>query len=416
MPDQWWHAFESQALNAHIDTALQDNFSLAAAWDRLNAARAVARRERADLFPDLNLAGSASREIDDDGQDTDQFSLGPTASYEVDLWGRVRAQSKAEDIRALATEESYRTAALTLSADIALTWLRLIEAHTQHDLLNRQIETNKKALEVLRARFGAGQVRSEDILRQKLLIEAVVADKITIEASIEVLEHQLAVLRGEAPQGQVYAMDQTLPDVPPLPDVGVPSTLIQRRPDVREAYYNIKAADQDLAAAIRDRYPRLTVSASYISEAATAGNLFTNWITSLVASVMAPVFDGGERRAEVERARAERTALVNMYGQSVLQAFQEVEDALAREKKQRERIDNLTARLALARDTYEQIKLGYFNGVNEFISMLSAQTELQSLERDLLRAERTLIEYRIGLYRALAGGFETPRETEKQQG
>lgn len=415
LPDFWWVSLNDQSLNNHVRAALENNFSLAAAWERLQAARSLAQRQASNLYPDLDIEGDAARRIDDT-EESDNFSAGPAASYEVDLWGEVRAAAAAEDLRAKASEEAYRTAALSLSADIAITWVRLTEANNQIRLLNSQIATNEKALEVLKARFGAGQVRSEDILRQQLLIESVREEKISVESDKGVLEHLLAVLRGETPQAASFATKPALPKLADLPDTGLSSELINRRPDIRRAELEIAAADKDLAAAIRDQYPSLTLSASYISEAATAGNLFSDWITTLAAGLLAPVFDGGERKAEAARREALRNALINDYGQTVLDAFREVEDALIREQKQRERIQNLQVRLSLARDSYEQIQLGYFNGANEFISVLDAQDELQGIERDYLRARRNLIEFRIALYRALAGGFETPFEKTSGKG
>lgn len=409
-PDLWWTVFEDRGLNAHIAQALEENFTLASAWHRLRAARALARRQAADLYPELDLGASARRQELDDAGRRDTFTVGPQAAYEVDLWGRIRSATEAERLRARASEADYRTAALTLSADIALSWYRLVEADNQINLLKRQIATNEKVLEVLKVRFGAGRVRSEDILRQRLLIEALWNDVITLESQIAVLEHQLAVLRGEAPQGRDFQVAEGLPGLPPRPAAGVPAHLVQRRPDVRAAYYRLQAADQDLAAAIRDQYPSLNLSASYVSEAATASNLFSTWLTGFGATLLAPVFDGGRRQAEIERSEAVRTQRVNEYGQTVLVAFRDVEDALIRENKQRERINNFQARLGLAEDAYEQLRIGYFNGVNDYLAVLSALDELQQLERDLLLARRNLIEFRIALYRALAGGFDTPRD------
>ena len=407
----WWEALNDEKLDQHVQSALENNFSLAAAWERLNAARALARREASDLYPDLDLGGDAGVRIES-GDSDDSFAVGPAASYEIDLWGRIRASAAAEDLRAAASEEAYRTAALTLSSDIALTWIQLIEAQNQLELLSSQIDTNEKVLEILNARFGIGLVRSEDILRQQLLIEALEAEKINVEADLETLEHLLAVLKGEAPQNQIYELSETLPLLPALPDTGVSSEFINRRPDIRAAILQVEAADKDLAAAVRNQYPRISLSASYISEAASASNLFTDWITLLAGSIVAPVLDGGERRAEVSRTEALRNERVQLYAQTTLEAFQEVEDALILEQKQRERIANLEKRLDLAQDTIEQIRTGYLNGANEFISLLSAQVELQDIERDLLLARRNLVAFRISLYRALAGGFETPREQD----
>ena len=414
LPDRWWHSFNSQPLNNHIQYALDNNFSLAAAWKRVEAARAITQRQASALYPDVNLEGAANRTIDD-GREQDRFEVGPTVSYEVDLWGRIRSQAQAERLQAEATEEEYRTAGLTLSADTALTWIRLIEAYEQLQLLQNQMKTNEKALEVLKARFGVGLIRSEDILRQQLSIEAVEDSILLVQNDKQIFENQLAVLRGEPPQGANFKTSETLPHLPPLPDTGLPADLIKRRPDVRQAYYQLAAADATLAAAIRDQYPSLNLSASYVTEAASAGGLFSDWVTSIAASIIAPVFDGGLRQAEVSRAEARKAELLNLYKQTVLEAFQEVEDALVQEETQQKRITNLKSRLDIAKTTYDQIQLGYFNGANEFLSLLTAQNELQQIERDLLTAQRNLIEYRITLYRALAGGFTTQRENNMDE-
>ena len=413
IPDAWWTSFNDPTLNAHINTALNNNFSLAAAAQRLNAARAIAVRERSALFPDIDLGASASRTIDD--SPASRFTFGPEASYEADLWGRIRAGIAAEDLRAKAQEQDYYTAALVLSADIAVTWMRLTEAYQQLALLNEQIEVNEKTLKVLRGRFGIGLVRSEDILRQQLLTESLLEERISVETDVQILEHQLAVLRGEPPQGSIYSPATALPALPPKPQTGLPIDLIQRRPDVQSAYFDIRAADKDLAAALRDRYPRLTLSASYISEAASAGNLFSNWITSIAGALIAPVFDGGERQAEITRSQARRAELLNTYKQTVLEAFQDVEDALTLEEQQLERIENLERRLSIARKTYKQIQTGYFNGVNDYLDTLNTLTDLQRTERDILSARRILIEYRITLYRALSGSFDPVNAPYQQE-
>lgn len=405
--DAWWQVLGDEKLDFHIQSALDGNFSLVAAWERLNAARALAQRESSDLYPNLDLNASASRNTEDD---ENLLSLGLAASYEIDLWGRIRSSAVAEELRAAASMEAYRTAALTLSGNIAITWVRLIEAQNQIDLLESQIETNEKVLEVLRARFGIGQGRSEDILRQQILIESIKEEKIGVEIDLETLRHQLAILKGELPQNKTYQLSTSLPILPELPDTGLSTDLINRRPDIRERLFEIEAADKDLVAAVRDQYPSLTLSASYASEATSASNLFSDWIATLAGGIITPVFDGEQRRAEVSRLEALRNERIQLYAQAILNAFGEVEDALIIEKKQDQRITNLENRFQMARDTLEQIRTGYFNGANQFISVLSSQTELQEIERDLLRAQRNLVETRISLYRALAGGFETPGE------
>lgn len=409
IPDNWWTSFNDRQLNQHIEKALDTNYSLAAAWERLNSAKAVASKSSASLYPNLNVVTSSIKEIDD-VTTTDKHTFGVAAAYEIDLWGRLRAQTAAEDLRVQATEEAYRIAALTLSANISLTWMKLIEAHNQFALLQRQIITNTNTLNILKARFEAGQIRSEDILRQKLLNEGVLEERISIETEIDTLENQFALLCGELPQNQHYKVSKVLPSLTSIPYGRLSSKLVLRRPDIRKAYLEIEAIDHELASAVRDQYPQITLSASYISEAATAGNLFSSWITTLASGFVSPLFDGGLRAAKISQKKAERSELIAVYAEVVLQAFVEVENALIQEKRQVDRIENLHNRLNLARSAYEQVGLGYLNGISDFLSVLVSQYQLQTIERDLLQARRNLIEFRISLYRALAGGFKTPRE------
>jgi len=330
--------------------------------------------------------------------------------YEVDLWGRIQARVQAERFRAEASRADYQAAALSLSAEVVRTWVQLAEARSQRRLVQDQVETNETVLTLLQNRFETGQIRSVDILRQRQLLEATREQRTIVESRVQVLEHRLAVLLGRSPQAGVDDLPEALPELPPLPEAGVPTDLIRRRPDVQRALSELKAADRDLAAAISNQYPRLTLSVSASTAASTAQDLFQSWAYAFAGDLLAPIFRGGALRAEVDRTEAVRTQRLYEYGRTILTAFQEVEDALIREKKQRERIQQLERQVELAQQAYEQLRTQYFNGAADYLDVLTALDEVQQLRRDRLSAERTLVEDRIALYRALAGSFETERE------
>ena len=414
MPSQWWTSFENKQLNALVDTALSSNFDIQTAWQRLQASEAVVDRETGGLFPTLDASAEAqtTRNQQTSFGSSDDFSAGLSSSYEIDLWGRIGSQVDAAEYRAQATLADYQTAALTVSAEVVRTWARLAEAQKQLSLVESQIETNQKVLDLLKNRFGTGQIRGVDILRQRQLLESTREQKSNAEANLNVLQHELSVLLGQSPQDTLQITPEQMPELPPLPETGVPIDLIQRRPDVKSAFNLVKAADRDLASAISNQYPRLTLSASLTSSSNTAGNLFEEWATSFAGNLLAPIFRGGELSAEVDRLEAVKKQRLYEYGQTILTAFQEVEDALIREQKQRESIDRLEEQVTLAEQAYNQLRLEYLNGTSNYLDVLTALDEVQQLRRDLLTAELTLIEYRIGLYRALAGSFETERENE----
>jgi len=421
VPDRWWTAFESDTLNAVVDSATAANFTLRSAWQRLQAAEAVVDREAGALYPDLEASGRAERRggtedafggTEDAFVEGGNFELGLSTVYEVDLWGRIRERVKAEEFRAQATRAEYQTAVLSVSAEVVRTWMRLAEARRQVALIDRQVETNTTVLDLVQNRFEAGQVRSVDVLRQRQLVESTRERRTVVESRAQVLEHRLAVLLGRSPQAGVEMQPDSLPTLPPLPETGVPADLLQRRPDVKSALNRLRAADQDLAAAISDQYPRITLSASGSTIADSATDLFETWAYSFAGNLLAPIFRGGSLRAEVDRSEAVRTQRLYEYGQTMLSAFQEVEDALVREQKQREQIQQLQSQVDLARRSYERLRVQYLNGTTNYLDVLTALDEVQQLRRDLLAARLTLVEDRIALYRALAGAVETDRAAE----
>lgn len=410
----WWSTFGDTSLNKFISIALKSNLNLKSAWQRLREANAIVDRETAPIFPwiDAFAEGEVSESDIQVVSDNKQFALGLAASYELDLWGKIRARIDAEQYREKASLADYRTAALSISAEVTRTWYQLMEAWNQLELINEQIKINEKALRLINARFGSGQVRSVDILRQQQLLEATIEQRISTELRIDLLENQFAVLLGRPPQDEVKYIYNSLPELPPLPETGIPIELVKRRPDVQTAYNLLLASDRDMAAAINNQYPRISFTASLTTTENSVTDLFEDWVRSFTGSLLAPLFYGGQLSAEVDRTEAVKYQRLYEYGQTVLVAFQDVENALIQETKQVEIINSLEAQVALADQTYEQLRLEYFNGLSNYLDVLTTQTELQRLHRNLLSAKLMLVEFRIALYRSLAGGFETKMETE----
>ena len=405
LPDPWWTAFADQDLDRLVEQALETNFTLKTAWQRLHEARAVVKREASFLLPDIEgfSEGAVGR---GESSDSEQLRLGLASTYEVDLWGRIRSVVKAEQFRFKATYADDQTAALSLSAEVARTWYQLMESWNQLKLIDEQIETNEKVLSLLKARFGLGQIRSVDILRQQQLLEATREQQYTAQATIEVLEHQLAVLLGRPPQEEHVSTAEDLPQLPPLPATGLPAELVRRRPDVLRAYNLLQAADFEMAAAISNQFPRLDLTVLLSTGNEGAQQLFENWAASFAGNLLAPIFTAERLEAEVDRTQALKFQRLFDYGQTILVAFREVEDALIQEQKQKQQIQSLEEQIRLSRQAYEQLRIQYLNGLSGYIDVLTALTELQQLQRDLLTARRVLLEIRIALYRALAGGFD----------
>ena len=411
----WWIAFGDHNLNVVIDSALANNFDVLAAWQRLQAARALSRREAAELWPSFDASLQASKVYGEEAFRPDEtIDLGIGASYEVDLWGRIRSQVQAEELRTLATWAEYRTATLSLAAELTLTWVQLAEAIEQIDLVDQQVETNNTVLQLIENRFGLGLVQSVDVLRQRQLVERTREQRIIADARRAALENRLAVLMGEVPGENDNLLPSELPQLPPLPDPGIPGDLIQRRPDVQQAFLRLQAADRDIASAVSNQFPRLSLSVSSVTTARGTQKLFQDWITTLSGDLLAPIFQGGELRAEVKRTRAVRQELLYTYGQTVLVALREVEDALVLEARQAEQIGLLEEQLQLADQAFVQLRVQYLNGASNYLDVLTALDDVQVLRRELLVARLALLEIRVALYRALAGPIDTPLEMHSE--
>jgi len=426
-PDRWWTAFEDDRLDRLVRSSLKGNKDLHAAWDRLAQAVAVARRADADLYPQVDASVSAARDVTESAGGggtivggsivggggggrsySNEYTLNLNASYEVDVWGRVRAAVEAADQRVRASEQDLHAAAMSLSAQVANTWYRLVEERARLDLIREQTRTNEQSLELVRARFERGAVPASDLLQQRNLLEATRTRRHRVRAQIETLKHQLAVLQGRVP-GQVGVPDRaSLPDLPPRPETGVPAEWIRRRPDVQSAFHRIKSTDRELASALADRFPRLTIRPRFRSDAATPANLLETWSARLIASLARELFDGGRREAEIDRLRAARRERIHAYADVILTGVREVEDALTNEAQQEKRVRGLRDQLDRSRRTVDRLMDRYRSGAVEYLRVLDEIRNRQQLQRDLLTARAQLVRFRIDLYEALGGSWSLP--------
>jgi len=419
-PDRWWTSFGSPELTALVDKALAGNLSIEQAWARLTQARAVAVQSGVDLFPhlDANSGFAWTRRKSETGQtgqaraaapqqlesQTREYSLGLAASYEVDLWGRVRSQRDAARYDVAASRAELEAAAISLAASVTDRWLQILQQRADLALLHAQLKSNRTSLELMELRFRMGQSTALDLDEQQQAVARVEAQVPLVEAQEQVLVQQLAVLLGRAPGSGVTVTASALPTVPPRPETGVPADLLIMRPDVRAAWERVRAADHRVAAARADRLPaiRLTGSAAYQGP---RQDLFDNWIETLAANLALPIIDGGRRRAEVRRTRAVVQERLAAYKQTVLSAVQEVDEALVREGKQREHVAGLAKQLKYARMALDEARERYSKGQEDYLRVLAALTAVQGLERDLIRTRRELLSFRVNLYRALGGDW-----------
>ena len=416
----WWTALGDPALDAleaRIDGA---NPQYAAALARRDEAAAQLRVARADALPQVTTNGqggydrqSADRPLrsksipgpDDYGTNTLSGSL----SYELDLWGRVRAEIASGRGNAAASADDAAAIRLSLEADLADAWVMLRGLDAQTELLGRTIDTYQRADDLTRARFNGGIADGIDTGRSGSQLADAKAQLADVQAARARTEHAIAELVGVAPAELTIA-----PSVQPLalvvPDAGVPSALLQRRPDVAAAERRVFAANADIGQAKAAAYPQVVLGGSGGTQATTFGGLFSaaNAMWAFGPSVTFPLFDGGRINARIRQARARWAEETADYRQTVLAAFQQVEDGLSDihhigDETAHERVaaDQAaqTARLSMTR---------YEKGAASYLDVVVAQTQALSAERLYLQDQTARLQAGVGLVRALGGGWHDP--------
>ena len=354
LPEKWWAVFGDAELDRIMEQAIGENFSLKAYAERFEQAKAVAKLNGADIYPtisagigfDENLTNANGRPAN---YNSEKYSVSLSISYEIDLWGRIRALRDSANYSLQASAEDFEAAAVSLSATVAETWFQLTAKRATLKILEDQHDVNEKYAELTRLSYSGGAADAGDILQQKQQLLSIESEISAAKTEITVLENLLSVLVGKPPRSEQFPESADLPEMPEFPKTGLPSELIERRPDVRSAYFAVKKADSSLAAAMADRYPKLSLSASGGLGSQDITTLFKTWFVNLAANLTAPIFNGGRNQATVEKNEAEVREALNSYSQKVLTALQETEDAIAKERGEREKLENLQSQYEIAK-------------------------------------------------------------------
>lgn len=421
----WWESFGDPALDRLVELALGHNQDLRAAAARLERAGAEARIAGADLEPTVGVGLGAARRrqnfiglpLPGGGVLTStSTSLGVSVetSWEVDLWGRIRAGARAAVAEYQAAEADLRGARLSIVAQTAKAWFAVVEARQQVELARRSADSFRVVAEQVRLRYEEGLRPALDLRLALSNLAGAEALYETRQVQLDRTLRQLEVLIGRYPSGRLldeFAAD-SLPDRPPEVPSGLPSELVSRRPDLIAAERRLAAVDQRVVQARRALYPRLSLTASGGTASDALSDLldgdFRVW--SLLANLTQPLFQGGRLRAGVDRAEAAREEALAGYVGQALRAFAEVESALAaeshlalRERQLAEAAEQLAAARRLAEQRYRW-------GLSDYIVVLESQTRALTAESSLLEVRRQLLTNRLDLHLALGGGFDEPQE------
>ena len=335
-----------------------------------------------------------------------------SAAYEVDLWKRIASLRSAAELDALATREDLEAFALILTGDIADTWYSIVEQQAHLQLVHEQLEISETFLELVELRFSQGQASAVEVYQQREQVASTQAHIPPAESRLQVQQHKLAVLLGRAPTDTVTPTRIDLPDLPRLPDMGLPAALLQRRPDVRLAQARVAAANYRVAAAVADRFPSLRLGASRGYQNDEIHEVFSNWIWSLAGNLVTPLIDGDRRAAEVDRTRAGLQETLSEYEKAILRALRDVEDALVQERFQRAYLEQLNREVEFARAALRESRERYAVGLIEYLPVLTELQSVQRIERDILTAAKNLIWFRIQLYKSMGGSWTSTLERQ----
>lgn len=408
VPERWWRVFADPELDRLEAQVVIDNQTLKAAEARYRAARAAVDSAAAARLPTVTGAADATRSRSA-GVTANSYGLLASANWEVDLWGRVRRSIEAAQARAESSADDLAAARLSTQALLAQTWFQLRAADEQRQLLQRTLAADARFLGLTRDRYAAGVASALDIAQAETQLGSVRIQLSEVELQRAQLAHALAaLLGGNDVQAEALA---PLPPVPPPPAL-LPSTLLEQRPDIASAERLAAAANAQIGLAQTAFYPLLDLGATAGSRAGALGRLFDapSLLWTLGPSLAMTLFDGGARSAAVEQARAGYDLAVATYRQTVLTAFQEVQDNLAAARLLQREADEQAQALAAARRAREIAEDQYRAGTISSLNVITAQTAELAAERSAVDIHSRQLAASVQLLKNAGGRTGPPVE------
>ena len=407
----WWTLVGDAQLNQLADSIEVSNQNVAEAIASYEQARALVREQRASLFPTVSLTGSGTRSGGGGEQQTgNNYRAAIGASWEPDVWGKLRAGVTGADASASASAADLAAARLSAQGELATNYFSLRQSDAQIALLNATIEGYQRVLDITGNRFNAGIAAKSDLLQAQTQLANAQIDLSSQTRSRAQLEHAIAILLGKAPSDFSLAVAPWTLTVPEVP-LGVPSTLLQRRPDIAAAERRVAVANEQIGIARSAYYPSLNLTGSYGGGASRVGDLFnaSSSLWSLGVSAAQTLFNAGATTASVDAARAGHEAAVARYRQTVLSAFGAVEDQLSATRALAEQL-TLRQQASAAADQVEQQMLNRYNaGQVGYTDVVTAQVTALSARRSLVQAQADRQTTAVALIQALGGGWHTPQ-------
>ncbi len=408
LTDTWWTGFGSAELNQLMATARASNHDIKAALQRIRQARAQVKGAQAALLPTLDASASTGRSGQVDQPDSNSYRGNLLVGYELDLWGANAAGVTGAEASAEASAFDAAALDLVLQGDVASTYFTYLALGERLKVAQENLAIARNTLALIEVQAAAGAVSGLEVAQQRQQVASISAQIPDLEGQRRQAVNALALLAGTTagvlgePGGRLDGL--TLPIIQP----GIPSDLLRRRPDIRSAEASLVAANADIGVARAAFLPTISLTAEGGIASAMLEAVFRpeSLLYSLAASLVAPIFDGGRRDADLEASKARYEELVYSYQQTALTAFREVEDALVDQESQALREAALVESARQARQAYNIAATQYRAGAIDLLTLLDTQRTLLSAQDSLVQARLARFTAAVSLAKALGGGWQ----------
>lgn len=404
----WIDSFDDSTLGELVREAQEHNKNLQAAAANVERAQALARQAGAALKPSVGLSAGGTRSgVTGSSNQTDQLTLGVDISWEADLWGRVRAGRRGAVASAAAAAADFRFAQYSLAAGVARGYFLAIEAGQQVKVAQETVEALEETLRIVNLRFENGMVGQQEVSLTKSDLATARDRLVTVRGSQRDAQRALELLLGRYPAAELEVRE-SLPALPPSPSAGLPSEILERRPDLVAAERRVAAAFDVVDQARAARLPAVQLTGSLGGASSGLSSLLdpANLAWRAGASLLAPLFDGGARREQVEIATADQKQALALFGDAALKAFGEVEQSLDQGVVLSRRRGELEIAAQEAKEAYRIADLRYQEGESDLLDVLSVRQRVFAAGTNLVSVERQLLDQRVSLHLALGGSWE----------
>ena len=416
----WWEQFQDPALNELIATALADNLDVKTAAARVEQFRGQFVTTRSQLFPQVAAGINAQRQRvplgttdlpPGVGSVFNQYQATLSASWEIDFFGKLRRQTEAARANLLASEEGRRATILTLVASVASSYVNLLSLDRQLDIAKSTVASRAASVSVFQLRFTGGEVSQMELAQSQSEYQASLASIPQIELQIAQQEDALSILLGHNPE--VIVRDRELDDLAlPAVPAGLPSELLERRPDLRQAEQDLVAANALIGAARALYFPSISLTGLFGSASGQFSSLFTGpaRVWSYAGAVTLPIFTAGSIGGQVKQAEAQQQQALFQYQKAIQVAFQEVADALISLQKTREQLVVQGNQVDALRTYARLARLRFEGGYTSYIEVLDAERSLFNAQLSYAQTQGTVFTSTVSLYKAMGGGWVTDAE------